>query len=76
MPKDKGTRARSGLDCLDAWVPGCPGGLLLALGSCSGSGLEPQKPNQTIELISQIGGPPGQIRPFLPSINHLRGLIR
>lgn len=58
--------------CLGAHV-GC--WQLLALAS-SGSGLEPQKPNQTIDLISQIGGPPGQIRPFLSSINHLRGLIR
>lgn len=49
--------------CLGSWVPRWASA---ASGSgFSGSGLEPQKPNQTIELISQIGGPPGQIRPFL-----------
>lgn len=80
VPKDKGTRARFGLDCPGAWVPGClgvPRWAAACSGSAfSGSGLEPQKPNQTIELISQIGGPPGQIRPFLSSTNHLPALIR
>lgn len=68
-PGQGGTRARSGLDCpalpcpaLAALAPGC-------LFGSSGSGLEPQRPNQTVELISQIGGPPAQIRPFPSSTN-------
>lgn len=74
VPKDKGSQGREGHEPGLVWTalpwpalaaalaPGC-------LFGSSGCGLEPQRPNQTVELISQIGGPPAQIRPFPSSTN-------